>query len=131
MAKEEKKLKIKDDICAYLKDGMRKKDAALIAGISEKTFYRWIAEDDSFDSRVELSILKYKRSLIVNLNTCAEKNGMTGLKILEKRWPEEWGKNRKTERERKDEASSKNVADLFLKILRKDSHKEGTLPEVS
>ncbi|EKD91006.1 MAG: hypothetical protein ACD_30C00052G0024 [uncultured bacterium] len=85
-----KNKKTKINICNYLRGGLYKKDAAIMAGISEKTFYRWVEEDDSFDSQVEASILEYKHSLIQTLNLNAEKNGMLALQILKIRWPKEW-----------------------------------------
>lgn len=80
---------IKKSICTYLRQGMFKKDAAIMAGISEKTLYRWVEEDDSFDSQVEANILKYKQSLIKVMTQQAKKNGMLALKILQARWPKE------------------------------------------
>ena len=130
MTKEEKRLKIKDKIYAYLKEGMCKKDAALLAGISEKTFYRWVAENDSFDSRVEANIIKYKASLVEILSHHAEKDWRPAFKILQQRWPDEWGENGKIETERKNESSSKDIADLLLKIYRDQPDREN-LPEVS
>ncbi len=94
MNRNSKKEIIKEAVCANLRQGMIKKDAAKIAGISEKTFYRWVAEDDSFDSRVEANIIDYKQTLIKLINFHAMKNGMIALKILETRFPHEWGKPR-------------------------------------
>lgn len=84
--------KTKTDIYTYLKEGMYKRDAALMAGIDESTFYRWVKEDASFASRVEANILEYKRSLIRNVTKHSETNGMLALQILKTRWPNEWGK---------------------------------------
>lgn len=91
MDKEEKIDEIKKDICDFLKEGITKKDAAIMAGISEATFYRWIEENESFKSRVEASILEYKHTLIKNVNTCAEKDGRLALEVLSRRYPKEWG----------------------------------------
>ena len=77
-----KQEKIKQKILDYLEQGAYKKDAALMSGISEKTFYRWLEEDDSFDSRVEASILCYKYSLIKTLNFQAKNNGTLPFKIF-------------------------------------------------
>lgn len=59
---------VRDRICKYIKQGMFKKDAAVMAGISEATFYRWLDEDESFKSQVQANILKYKHSLIKIVN---------------------------------------------------------------
>ena len=47
-----KRDKVKEDIYTYLKQGMYKKDAAVMAGVDESTLFRWIKEDASFASRV-------------------------------------------------------------------------------
>lgn len=83
---------VKDNICNFLKEGLYKKDAALMAGIDESTLYRWIKEDASFASRVEATILEYKHSLIKNLTKHAENNAGVALQILRIRWPNDWDK---------------------------------------
>ncbi len=65
----------KELIYKHLQEGMFKKDAANLAGIDESSFYRWIKADASFASRVQISILKYKRNLIQAVNHGAVKNG--------------------------------------------------------
>jgi len=86
----DKKEETKRTICVNLAEGMSKKDSAIMAGISEKTFYRWVAEDDSFDSQVEAKILEYKQKIIQSVTLNAFKNGSIGLEILRRRWPKEW-----------------------------------------
>lgn len=88
----QKKEKVKNKICEYLKQGMSKKDAAIMAGISEATFYRWMV-DESFESRAEASILEYKHTLVNNVTKCAEKDGRLALEVLKRRFPNEWGEN--------------------------------------
>lgn len=106
--KDETKIKIHE----YLKEGLCKKDAALMSGISEKTFYRWVSEDDSFDSQVESSILEYKHSLIKKVNIAAEKDGRLALEVLSRRFPSEWSANRIIERESNEE-SLQQIAELL------------------
>lgn len=84
---------IKNKIYEYLKEGMHRKDAANMAGISEATFYRWLESDESFKSRIEANILEYKRSLIHCVNTCAIKDGRLALEVLKRRFPKEWSEN--------------------------------------
>jgi len=85
--------KVKENICSYLKEGLFKKDSAIMAGISEATLYRWLEEDESFKSRVEASILEYKRTLIKNMTVCAEKDGRLALEVLKRRFPKEWSES--------------------------------------
>jgi transposase len=107
----------KQAICNSLKEGMFKKDAALLAGISEATLYRWIEEDESFDSRVEASVLEYKRTLIRNVTICAEKDGRLALEVLKRRFPKEWGdKINMLERSQDLNRERKDVAALLQKI---------------
>lgn len=80
-----------NNILESLRNGLNKKDSAIMAGIDESTFYRWMQSDASFASQVETNILIYKKSLIQDLNIQAKKNGALALRILEKRWPKEWG----------------------------------------
>lgn len=70
-----KKEKIKE-ICISLKQGMFKKDAARMTGISEDTYLRWYKDDADFADRVEASSVEYKQTLIKSVNRQAEKNGI-------------------------------------------------------
>lgn len=90
MSVEERKNQTKREICEYLAQGMSKKDSAVMAGIDESTFYRWLEKDASFASQVQISILKYKHSLIQSINTNAARSASVALQILRTRWPEEW-----------------------------------------
>lgn len=71
---------------------MSKKDSALMVGIDESTFYRWIYSDASFASRVEASILEYKHTLVNNVNTIAVNDDRLALEVLKRRFPKEWGR---------------------------------------
>jgi hypothetical protein len=105
----------KDTICEYLKEGLYKKDAASMAGIDESTFYRWIKEDASFASRVEASILEYKRSLIQNVNKVAENNAGVALQILRLRWPQDWDKPQYEDK--RDSSVHQLAADMLQMII--------------
>lgn len=94
---DEKRLKTYDTICKYLEDGMWFKDACILSGISEETGHRWKREDDSFDSRVEASIINYKSKMIKLVNLGAVKDGRHALEVLRTRWPKEWNVARKVE----------------------------------
>lgn len=119
MDENQQNASIKTVICGYLKEGMFKKDAAIMAGISEATFYRWIEEDESFKSQVEASILGYKHTLIKNITTCAAKDGKLALEVLRRRFPKEWDGKRDFEADGRYEGSTRQVADLLQKIFDK------------
>lgn len=86
-----------DRLCDLLERGMNKKDAAAMAAIDESTLYRWERKNASFASRVEASLLRYKEKLIGVMNVAAVKDGRLALKILERRWPNDFGKHQKIE----------------------------------
>lgn len=109
-----KRQKIKEDIFMYLKQGMYKKDSAIMAGIDESTLYRWISDDASFASQVEAKILEYKRSLIQTLTKHAETNGTLALQILRTRWPREWAK---PQYETDDKNDIKSIATIMDAII--------------
>lgn len=121
--------KVKENICNYLREGMFKKDSAIMAGISEATLYRWIEEDESFKSHVEASILEYKRTLIKKMTVCAEKDGRLALEVLKRRFPKEWDYQitavesvRDLSQERKD------VVAILEKIYKQDEDTSETIP---
>ena len=89
---------IVDDICKKIEDGLSQKDSAVLCGITEETFYRWMKKV-SFVSRVNKSLLKYKNKLIqiVNVKSTSEPTGRTALELLARRFPEEFSEKRKLE----------------------------------
>ena len=117
MDKNQRKEKIKEDIFNYLEQGMFEKDAAELSGIDRTTMWRWKEEDATFATRVEASIVKYKRKLIHIINMGCVKNPSIALKILRIRWPEEWGVKKKIKQEESDKPSLRE-----LPINRKNPH---------
>jgi len=79
-----------DTICKLIEQGMLKKDAAILGGISEPTFYRWLEENDSFKSKVEASLIRYKQKLIDIINVNSIKDGKLALEILARRFPQDF-----------------------------------------
>lgn len=113
-----KRDEIKEKICNYLTQGMFKKDASKMAGISEDTYLRWYKENADFADKVEASILKYKQSLINTLNVASVDNPRIALEILRTRWAKEWSP-KYFHNEEKDEMreSMDRVANTLQKIL--------------
>lgn len=83
--------KVVKEIAGYIEEGLSKKDAALLAGISESTFYEWWNAKPEFLESVTLAVTKYKRQLVNMLRIQAAQNGKLALEVLARRWPEEWG----------------------------------------
>jgi hypothetical protein len=115
MNSDPKRDKTKEDICNYLKQGLLKKDASVMAGIDESTLYRWMNDDASFASRVEASVLEYKHSLIKYVNTSAVNDGRLALEVLRRRFPDEWSVPRIIQYDEKYEI--RTMADEFRKRL--------------
>jgi transposase-like protein len=106
-------------ILSYLEEGLLKKDAAALAGINESTFYRWVESDASFASQVQVSVLKYKRSLIQDINTSTKKDGRLALEILRRRWPNDGFEEDDTQR------STKRIAELVQAIYDRHTDENG------
>lgn len=81
------------EILASIEEGLSQKDAAMLAGISEDTFYTWKKEKPEFSELLERAILKYKQKLIGYVNTSAVKDGKLALEVLSRKWPQEFGKD--------------------------------------
>ena len=79
-----------NSICNYIEEGMPQKDGAVLSGIDESTFYRWMEKHASFASKVEASLLKYKEKLIKVVNVNSVKDGKLALEVLARRWPAEF-----------------------------------------
>lgn len=85
-------------ICDELEQGMTKKDAAILSGITEETFYQWMKKPE-FSESVELAESKYIKSttMMLNFKTGTEPTGSRALEILARRRPDEWGDKTKVQ----------------------------------
>lgn len=126
--KQENQKNRKEMICKSLKEGLTKKDAAIMAGIDESTLYRWLNDDASFASQTEENLLEYKRSLIQSVNHSALKDGKFALKILERRWWNEWGLTK-----RDNESGRNNLEEVaeYLQNIYKEIHRIESLEDVT
>ena len=77
-------------ICQKLENGLIEKDAAILSGIGESTYYEWKNEKQNFRSRVEAALAIYREKLIKIVNYHSIKDGKLALDILARRWPEEF-----------------------------------------
>ena len=87
---EDKKVTIKERIIKYLEQGLWFRDACIAAGSSEASGHRYKNTDESFKSRCEAAIIKYKAKLITCVNIGATKDARIAIEVLKTRWPEEW-----------------------------------------
>jgi hypothetical protein len=124
MDKDQRKEKIQENICNYLEEGMLEKDAAELSGIDRTTMWRWKAENATFATWVEASIVKYKSKLIHIMNVGAIKKPSIAFKILRTRWPDEWNVKRRVERNSEPDVHVEEIAKNIQKILEEEDEKE-------
>ena len=99
-----------NNICESIKIGHTQKDAAMLAGLSETTFYRWLSKKEEenplskkerreFRESLKRSHKPYKDNLLKVLHgaVTAKKDARTTLEILARRFPAEWGEKLKLE----------------------------------
>ena len=87
---------------------------------------------ESFESRVEAGIIRYKEKLINTLNMGSIKDFRAGLAILRVRFPAEWNVVKRIEHSGKVETNTKEIAELLQAIYRGDGSKKTRIcPEAS
>lgn len=86
--------KITNEICGYIKEGLYQKDAAMLSGISESTFYEWLSTKSEFSESISRASIEYKRSLLKSITRQTVKDGKLALEMLGRRYPNQFGKNR-------------------------------------
>jgi len=94
------------EICESIEVGHTQKDAAVLAGISERVFYNW-RNGIGIDKEQKLHLLQslrlahrhYKDKLLKLLHgaATAKQDARTALEILARRYPDEWGERLKIE----------------------------------
>jgi len=97
-----------DKMAALKGDGLSNKDICAAVGISETTLYRWLDEPKTKLHRALCESLKkaesdYKETLLNTIRDAAlAKNSYwtAAAWLLERKYPEEYGQNRKTESDR-------------------------------
>ena len=92
-----------EEICKHIRNGVLNKDAAILSGISEATFYLWQQEkleDGKDNPQFHLEFLESikkaesarKRNFISTIVTASEKNWQASAWYLERVYPEEFGR---------------------------------------
>lgn len=112
-----------DSICAYLEQGIIQEDAAILAGISKATFYRWLDENESFKTQVELALATYKGKLIRLVHLHATQDGKLAFEILARRWPADYGPTARVWIPEKEETPQDKIAKV-MSIINKYTTKE-------
>lgn len=100
-------------ITDLLKKGALKKNAAIMAGIGETTFYTWYDKKRKFRELVELAIAEYQQKLIDVATLGSIRSPGTAVSILERRWPADWSEPKKKVEHSVDDDTFTKVMDLL------------------
>jgi hypothetical protein len=79
-----------DGIEKDIQNGVFEKDACILNGVSETTYFRWKKEIPEFRERMDKAVLNYKKKIIQTVNVNSVKSGKVALEVLRTRWPREW-----------------------------------------
>lgn len=97
----------KEKILEFLEQGTIKSDVGFLVGVDRSTVWRWEQEDATFATNIEASILKYKQKLINIVNVRSVDDGNLALKILARRWSDDFGEKQKIEIESPEDKIAK------------------------
>lgn len=93
---------IVDEICKYLRAGNSQKDSALLAGISEDTFYEWMKKSE-FSEPIKKAEKECKARNIAIIQKAAEKSWQAAAWYLERKFKDEFSlRNELTGKDGKD-----------------------------
>ena len=92
---------ITEKVLQNIRLGMRYKDAALAAGVSDRTFAEWRQKGEKaksgkysrFSQSLHLAEAEGERALIARIQSAAKKQWQAAAWILERRHRERWGRN--------------------------------------
>lgn len=99
MAKTKLTPEVQEKICEILREGNPRRTAAILAGIDERTFQRWMAAGekgkkpfDAFVVAVKKAEEEAVRKHVAVITKAAEKNWQAAAWWLERRYPADFGK---------------------------------------
>lgn len=123
------KTAIKEEILENLRTGMTIKAAALLASISEKTFYNWRDADEVFLKQCEEAVRFAEAILLERVKQLAmEKMDWRAFAwILEKRFPDDYGKRQELKVE--STTSSDGTAEVLAMLEQVKEMKHSTSSE--
>lgn len=84
--------KVREEVLANLREAMSIKSAYTLAGISERTYYRWIEEDEEWAEEVKMAKRFSEAVMVSRLKALGEEKAdwRAYAWLLERRFPEEW-----------------------------------------
>lgn len=124
--------KIIREICNNVAKGSSNKDAALLAGISEETFYVWLREKPEFSESLKKAEAKRKATLIGTIFEASKKQWTAAAWYLERVYPNEFGSNREIieKPEEKGQLVSSNFVIHFIKRAREEAGGETNIDKI-
>ena len=78
------------DICKWLRAGSSQRDSAVLAGISEDTFYTWIKEKPEFSEAIKKAEQECKARNIAIIQKAGEKSWQAAAWYLERKYHNEF-----------------------------------------
>ena len=123
------KTAIKEEILENLRTGMTIKAAALLASISEKTFYNWRDADEVFLKQCEEAVRFAEAVLLERVKQLAmdKMDWRAFAWILEKRFPDDYGKRQELKVE--STTSSDGTAEVLAMLEQVKEMKHSTSSE--
>ena len=108
---------IVQEICKYLRAGSSQKDSAILSGIGEDTFYRWMKQKPKaeFSEPIKKAELECKGKNIAIIQLAAEKTWQAAAWYLERRYHDEYALKNVTEHQGSDKP-------IEIRIIVEDKH---------
>ena len=80
-----------EEICGYIEKGNFNKDAAMLAGIGESTFYEW-KDKPEFAEAIKKAESKCKNQCIQEIRRAGKEQWQATAWFLERKYPKEFGR---------------------------------------
>ena len=99
MGRPPKQDSVREELLANLREPMSIKAAYILAGISERTYYRWIEEDEEWAQEVEMAKRYSEAVMVAKVQRMSEEKGdWRGImSLLKHRFPDEYGDRQQIE----------------------------------
>ncbi len=79
-----------DELCKYISNGLSQKDASIMVGIGETTFYEWLKKAEVSEA-IKKATVRFKLFHIHNIAKHAETTFTASAWLLERKFRDEFG----------------------------------------
>ncbi len=79
-----------ESICKDIENGLPQKQAAIINGVGESTFYEWVKEKPEFAESVKKALSTFMKKHIQRINIASNKSWQASAWMLERRFKDEY-----------------------------------------